>query len=381
MADYSTYKNALQGERLPAAMLDLTLLERNADELLKRAGTMRIRIASKSVRCTRVLEHLFKYSSRFQGLMTFTAEETLFLAEQGFDDFLMGYPTTDRKSIEALLKLNKKVTFMVDSKEHLQLLASCGANVRVCLDIDMSTPFPGLWFGVRRSPLRTLDDVKKLVSDLPTQVQIKGLMGYEAQVAGLGNRGVLGPIIRFLQRRSHADYSRRRGEIVAWLKKHHALDVVNGGGTGSLEWSHQDPGVDEVTVGSGFYSPALFDHYVNFHHAPAAFYAVPVVRQPASGMWTALGGGYTASGEINLNKRPVPYLPAGIKLVDQEGCGEVQTPFHYTGSEKLTLGDPVFFRHAKAGELCERFNEFLFVRAGKITERAATYRGQGKSFL
>lgn len=381
MADYTTYKNALQGEPLPAALVDLDLLEKNASDILKRAGTMRIRIASKSVRCPRVLEHLFKFSKRFQGLMTFTAQETLLLAELGFDDFLLGYPTTDRAAIEALLKLNKKVTFMVDSKEQLQLLASCGTSVRVCLDIDMSTPFPGLWFGVRRSPLRTLQDVQKLLSDLPAQVQIKGLMGYEAQVAGLGNRGVLGPIIRFLQRRSHADYARRRGEIVAWLKQHHTLDVVNGGGTGSLEWSHQDPGIDEVTVGSGFYSPALFDHYVNFQHAPAAFFAVPVVRRPATGMWTALGGGYTASGEINVNKRPVPYLPAGIKLVDQEGCGEVQTPFNYTGTDKLTLGDPVFFRHAKAGELCERFNEMLFVRKGQITERAPTYRGLGKAFL
>ncbi len=381
MADYRTYKNALQNERLPAAVVDLDLLEKNAQDILKRAGDMRIRIASKSVRCRRVLEHLFKCSPRFQGLMTFTAEETLHLAQQGLDDFLLGYPTTDRVSVEALLKLNKKITFMVDSKEQIQFLASCGSSVRVCLDIDMSTPFPGLWFGVRRSPLRTLQDVQQLISDLPSQVQIKGLMGYEAQIAGLGNRGVLGPIIRFLQRRSHADYARRRGEIVAWLKQHHTLDVVNGGGTGSLEWSSQDPGVDEVTVGSGFYSPALFDHYVNFHHAPAAFFAVALVRQPAPGMWTALGGGYTASGEINVNKRPLPYLPAGIRLVEQEGCGEVQTPFTYRGPEKLTLGDPVFFRHAKAGELCERFNEVLLLKNGKILERVPTYRGEGKSFL
>jgi D-serine deaminase-like pyridoxal phosphate-dependent protein len=381
MADYRTYKTALQNERLPAAMVDLDLLEKNAQDILKRAGNMRIRIASKSVRCRRLIEHLFKYSSCFQGLMTFTAEETLFLAQQGLDDFLLGYPTTDRVSVEALLKLNKKVTFMVDSKEQIQFLASFGPSVRVCLDIDMSTPFPGLWFGVRRSPLRTLHDVQQLISDLPTQVQVKGLMGYEAQIAGLGNRGVLGPIIRFLQRRSHADYARRRGEIVAWLKQHHSLDLVNGGGTGSLEWSSQDPGVDEVTVGSGFYSPALFDHYVNFHHAPAAFFAVALVRQPAPGMWTALGGGYTASGEINVNKRPAAYLPAGVKLVEQEGCGEVQTPFTYTGLEKLNLGDPVFFRHAKAGELCERFNEVLLLKNGKIFERVPTYRGEGKSFL
>jgi D-serine deaminase-like pyridoxal phosphate-dependent protein len=382
--DYLTYKHALSGERLPQAIIDLDSLEANATAILARSGSMRIRIASKSVRSRDVLQHLFKFSSRFQGLMTFTAEESLFLARHGFDDLLLGYPTTDVKSILELSKTGKRVTFMVDSVEHLNFLASLNVPLRICLDVDMSTSLPGLWFGVRRSSLRTLKDVQDLVKHLPSQLKLVGVMGYEAQVAGLGDKGpqkILNPIIRYLQRISRRDYAQRRGIIVSWLKEHFTLEFVNGGGTGSLEWTKDDPGVDELTVGSGFYSPGLFDHYSRFHHRPAAFFAIPIVRKPTSEIWTCLGGGYVASGEINVNKRPVPFLPTGLKLIEQEGTGEVQTPVKYTGHEELSLGDPLFFRHAKAGELCERFNDLLVLRDGKLHTRFLTYRGEGHSFL
>ncbi|MBY0518182.1 MAG: alanine racemase [Bacteriovoracaceae bacterium] len=384
MSDYNTYKTALKDQRLPAAVIDLDLLEQNAKEILKRAGSMRIRIATKSIRCQFILRHLLSLSPQFQGLMTFTAEETLFLAKLGFDDLLMGYPTTDLKSVKELASLNKKVTFMVDSKEHIKLLASLNLPLRICLDIDMSTPFPGIWFGVRRSPLRTLKQVQELLSDLPKNIKVAGVMGYEAQVAGVGDHTpqvLMNPVIRRLQRHSRKDYAKRRGVIVEWLRANHAIEFSNGGGTGSIEWSISDPGVDEITVGSGFYSPGLFDHYRRFKHSPAAFFALPLVRKPGVKMWTALGGGYIASGEINLNKRPVPFLPEGMALIDQEGAGEVQTPIHYEGPIELQLGDPVFFRHSKAGELCERFKSLLLLRAGKIENIVPTYRGEDQVFL
>jgi D-serine deaminase-like pyridoxal phosphate-dependent protein len=67
--------------------------------------------------------------------------------------------------------------------------------------------------------------------------------------------------------------------------------------------------------------------------------------------------------------------------VDLEGAGEVQTPVRYRGSEKLAIGDPIFLRHAKAGELCERFAQLLLVQGGVVVETAPTYRGDGQNFL
>ena len=64
-----------------------------------------------------------------------------------------------------------------------------------------------------------------------------------------------------------------------------------------------------------------------------------------------------------------------------EGAGEVQTPISLKTSQIVNLGDPIFFRHAKAGELAEHFNDYLFVRGDVVVERAKTYRGLGHAFL
>jgi D-serine deaminase-like pyridoxal phosphate-dependent protein len=98
-------------------------------------------------------------------------------------------------------------------------------------------------------------------------------------------------------------------------------------------------------------------------------------------MFTAMGGGYIASGGIGLSKQPTPYLPKGFFLIQNEGCGEVQTPITYNGKEKLSIGDTILFRHAKAGELCERFNALHIVSNGKIVETTPTFRGEGKCFV
>ena len=59
----------------------------------------------------------------------------------------------------------------------------------------------------------------------------------------------------------------------------------------------------------------------------------------------------------------------------------MQTPIRYNGPEKLQLGDPIFLRHAKAGELCERFTHLLVVADGALVDTFTTYRGDGQCFL
>jgi D-serine deaminase-like pyridoxal phosphate-dependent protein len=78
---------------------------------------------------------------------------------------------------------------------------------------------------------------------------------------------------------------------------------------------------------------------------------------------------------------PVPYLPAGLRLDPYEGAGEVQTPLRGSAADRLGVGDRVYFRHVKAGELCERFNTLYLVTGMTIRDQVPTYRGEGKSFL
>jgi D-serine deaminase-like pyridoxal phosphate-dependent protein len=243
-------------------------------------------------------------------------------------------------------------------------------------------------FGVWRSPVRTPAQAVALAERVgdAEHLALDGLMGYEAQIAGLPDhapgQGSQGPVIRRLKRGSRRRVARRRATVIqALARAGHRLRFVNGGGTGSLETTAAERAVTEVTAGSGFYSPTLFDHYDDFRHLPAAGFAIEIVRRPAAGVYTCLGGGYVASGAPGPDKVPSPYLPEGASLVATEAAGEVQTPIRYRGPEKLALGDPILMRHAKAGELCERFNHLVVIADGRVDDEWATYRGEGHDFL
>jgi D-serine deaminase-like pyridoxal phosphate-dependent protein len=137
--------------------------------------------------------------------------------------------------------------------------------------------------------------------------------------------------------------------------------------------------VTEIAAGSGFYAPTLFDRYSDFTLTPAAAFALPVVRKPSRKVATLLGGGYIASGAAGPDRLPEPWLPEGLRLDSLEGAGEVQTPVIGDAAASLKVGDQVLLRHAKAGELCERFDSLYLVQAGEVVDEVPTYRGEGPS--
>ncbi len=395
MPEYNYYRKIFQGRSLPFAYLDLDLLDQNIQQILQRAGDKKIRIASKSVRSLSMLKRILAASPKFQGVMCFSPQEAVWLSQQGLDDLLLGYPVwqpVQLRTICAEIQKGKTIVAMLDSLEHVshldKIAGECGVIMPVCLDLDLSTDFPMLHFGVWRSNITNSAAALRVYEQIKNShhLRLDGLMGYEAQIAGVGDKlpgqGLKNSLISYLKTRSIAQLLLRRAETVKMLQTNGAeLRFVNGGGTGSLESTREEACVSEVTVGSGFYSPTLFDHYRRFQHQPAAGFALEIVRRPTSNIYTCSGGGYVASGSAGPGKLPTPYLPAGAKLIPLEGAGEVQTPVTYVGPEKLALGDPIFFRHAKAGELCERFNSLLLVSQGQIVDEIPTYRGEGLCFL
>jgi D-serine deaminase-like pyridoxal phosphate-dependent protein len=108
---------------------------------------------------------------------------------------------------------------------------------------------------------------------------------------------------------------------------------------------------------------------------------MPVCRRPAADVATVLGGGYLASGAGGKDRMPRPYLPEGLSVDSLEGTGEVQTPLHGPAAASLRVGDRVYFRHVKAGELCERFDRLYLVAGSRVVEELPTYRGEGRTFL
>ena len=382
----------------PFAFVDLDALWANAAAMLERANGKPVRVASKSLRCRALLEAILGRDSRFAGLMTFTLPETLWLAEQGFDDLLLAYPTVDTGALEALALRSAAdpdgaPIVMIDCVEHLEAIESVlGANappVRVCIDVDASWWALGgrIKVGPKRSPVHTVAQAVELAREIERrpQIELDAVMAYEGQIAGVGDlppgRRLRGAAIRFMQRRSAAELAGRRAAIVAALSEFVELEIVNGGGTGSLELTGAEEAVTEVTAGSGFYAPGLFDHYSRFTLTPAAGYAIPVVRKPSPTVATALGGGYLASGSGDPARLPTPWLPEGLKLDPEEGAGEVQTPLLGAPAAELRVGDRAYLRHAKAGELCERFDSLHLVEGERIVDVVPTYRGEGRAFL
>jgi D-serine deaminase-like pyridoxal phosphate-dependent protein len=391
---FEDYERAFADVEAPFALVDLDAMWSNAAEMLGRAAGKPLRVASKSLRCSSLLEAILRRDG-FEGLMTFTLAESLWLHERGFGNLLLAYPTADRSALARLGRLDsdRPPIVMVDSVEHLDLIDAAAAGrrrpVRVCMELDTSFWLAGgrLKVGAKRSPVRTPEQARALAVEITRRpgFELAALMGYEAHIAGLGDRPLgkraQAPLIRWVKRRSAAEIAERRAAAAAAVRAVAPIEIVNGGGTGSIHSTAREQAVTEVTAGSGFYAPTLFDRYDDFTLTPAAMFAMPVVRRPSSRVATLLGGGYLASGAAGADRLPEPYLPRGLRLDPQEGAGEVQTPVTGRAAAALRVGDRVYLRHAKAGELCERFDSLHLVSGGRIVDEVPTYRGEGRSFL
>jgi D-serine deaminase-like pyridoxal phosphate-dependent protein len=374
----------------PFAVLDDDALAANAADLVRRANGVPVRVASKSVRVRSVIAETVA-APGFQGVMAYALPEALWLAGHGVDDVLLGYPTAHRAALARLAadpRTAAAVTLMVDDVAQLDLVDAAVAPgdprravVRVCIDVDASLRIGRLHLGVRRSPLRTPAQVAALAREVVARPQfsLAGVMFYEAQVAGLQDTG---PAIRLVKARSLADLRRRRGAVVAAVAAELGAPprIVNGGGTGSVQLTAADPVITEVTAGSGLFVPTLFDRYRTFTPRPALFFVLPVVRRPAAAVATLFGGGYPASGPAGRHRSPSPAFPAGLSLLGTEGVGEVQTPVRGGAAAGLRIGDRVWWRHAKAGELCERFDAVHRVCGDRLVASVPTYRGEGQAF-
>ena len=371
----------------PLAVLHLPSLRANLEYTVRRAGRTRVRIASKSVRVRKVLEQALgadlSGGDDIRGIMAYSLREALWLVECGCRDVLIGYPTTDRQALARLgadADAKAAITLMVDDVAHAEIAEAAGAHgVRMCIDVDSSLRLGPVHLGTRRSPLHTVDEVEALARTLDARGhEVVGAMFYEAQVAGVqDNVFGIGPVKALSMRRLVP----LRQEVAQALERvtGRKPEILNSGGTGSVEASASAPAVTEVTVGSGLFVPGTFDHFKSFTPRPALFFGLDAVRSPAPGMSTLLYGGYIASGAPGADRLPVPVRPR-FAFTSREGAGEVQTPI----DAPLPIGGRAWLRHGKAGELAERFAEIVVVDSvdgtPAVVDTWATYRGEGKCF-
>jgi D-serine deaminase-like pyridoxal phosphate-dependent protein len=380
-------------ERLdpPFGVLDLPALQANAADLVRRAAGRPIRLASKSIRCRAVLLDVLAMDG-FAGVLAYTLSEAIWLAAD-IDDVVVGYPTADRAALRRLdPRLAGRITLMVDSVEQLDFIDAVAPDhpeLRLCLDVDASLR---LWdgrvhIGARRSPVHSVAQATEFATAVRTRpgFRLVGIMSYEGQIAGVGNsppgRPVRGLTVRAMQAVSGRELAERRGKIVNAVRSITPLEFVNGGGTGSVERTAREDAVTEIAAGSGLFAPRLFDSYRSFSLQPAALFALSVTRRPGPGIVTVSGGGWIASGPAGKDRLPIPVYPPGLSMLPTEAAGEVQTPLTGRHADQLQVGDRVWFRHAKAGELSEHLNELHIVDGADIVRTVPTYRGEQQAFL
>jgi D-serine deaminase-like pyridoxal phosphate-dependent protein len=391
---YDALQVATEHLQPPFGVLDGDAFAANAADMVRRANGTPIRVASKSIRCSDVLRTALAIDG-FQGILAFTLPEALWLAAE-FDDIVVGYPSADVDALRALAAsptLASRITLMIDSVDHLDLMDAAieerNVSVRVCIDVDASLKLGGgrIHIGARRSPVHDIAQATSLARAVVERpgYDLVGLMSYEGQLAGVGDNVPGSPVrsmaIRAMQHVSRGELRERRAAVVAAVREIAPLQFVNGGGTGTLESTSAEEAVTEIAAGSGLYGPGLFDTYQHFRPQPAAFFVLSVVRRPTPDIATVLGGGWIASGAAGADRLPTPAWPSGLRLIPTEGAGEVQTPLRGPGAQALRLGDRVWFRHAKAGELCEHVDQLHVVEGNQISASVATYRGERKTFL
>ncbi|QWF20268.1 amino acid deaminase/aldolase [Nocardioides sp. LMS-CY] len=386
---------AKQGVPLPTPVfvVDLDAFDANADDLVRRAGGLPVRIASKSVRVPALIERALAHDG-FRGVLAFTLREALWLHHQGIcDDILVAYPTVDRGALAELTSSPEAaadIVIMVDSPAHLDVIDGArppgGAEVRVAVDVDAGLRLAGQHIGPKRSPLQDTASIVALAREIDRRAgfRLVGAMTYEGQVAGLQDvvptARARSMVLRRLKSLSMSQLAVRRRELDRALRQVADLEFWNGGGSGSVEATAADPVVTEIAAGSGLLVPTLFDHYASFEPRPASYLGLPVVRRPAPGMVTVHGGGIVASGPAGADRLPTPWAPAGLSLTSLEGAGEVQTPITGQPADLLEVGDLVWFRPAKSGEPFEHALSVHLLSGDEFVDTVPTYRGCGQAF-
>jgi D-serine deaminase-like pyridoxal phosphate-dependent protein len=377
----------------PLMVVDLDAFDANAGDLATRAAGKPIRVASKSLRVPALIQRALA-TPGFRGVLGYTLPEALWLERQGIaDDIVVAYPTVDRPALAELVASPSSashITLMVDDAAQLDVVdsvrSSHAVRVRVALDIDAGLHIGGQHVGPKRSPLHDVEDAVRLARHVTQRdgFALVGVMTYEGQVAGVPDavpsQRARSLVVRGLKAASLSQLAERRRLIAGRLAELADLQFWNAGGSGSVQETAADPVVTEIAAGSGLLVPGLFDHYRSFRPRPAAFYGLPVTRKPTPAMATVHGGGFIASGAAGDDRAPIPWAPPGLRLTSLEGAGEVQTPLTGHPAALLRIGDLVWFRHAKSGELFEHTNSVRLLAGEELVDEVPTYRGCGHAW-
>ena len=389
-SSYDDLKDLVRNCKFPLVVCDIDAFNQNLERVgeFLRTSKKSMRLCTKSVRVPELIK-IVEEKDFVNGIFTYNSAETLFFAENyKIRDILLGYPTTSPIDIEELCRAASiegvEISVMIDSKYHINQLekAAIRHNVEfnILIELDVADHFLGQNVGVLRSPLRNSEDIIKLARDIEKckNLKYRGIMGYEAQNASLGDTSVF---IRWIKKRSRKHVNELREKVVnSLISEGLEPEVVNGGGSGCFQETTNEPSITEIGIGSLLFKSHIFDSIISLQEfIPSLFFVLQVVRKPKENIITCFSGGYVSSGSVRAH--PIVIKPNNLKSFKNEEFGEVQTPLKFDPKKiTLDLGDPIFCRFGKAGEPLEHFNDVNIFSKGTFVDKYYTYRGLGKKF-
>lgn len=372
-------------EGVPTLLLDLDRLDANADLLAARlAGRLQLRLVSKSLASTGLLEYLAKrlHTQRF---MVFHQPQLDRLARNFPQaDLLLGKPMPVAAALNFYRHLpqhldfdpDRQVTWLIDSQQRLmqyaELAKALGRPLRIALEINI-----GLERGGFATP-QALAQALQQLGQLPA-LQLQGLMGYDAHVAS--NPPWQGQFQAF------NDADARYRQFIAGAQAFSELwpkqPLLNG--SGSLTYalhSQQQSALNEVAVGSALLKPAEFDTALLQAHQPALWIASPVLKA-VKGTLPYLQSMQPLIEAWNPNRQNAYYLyggrwpaqpvsPAGLDYDRLYGRSANQERLMGSSGTQLTNQDWVFLRPAISEGLLGDFSEIRLLRRGQLVGRWST---------
>jgi len=387
---YEELKNLVKKEKFPLVICDLDAFNQNLERVgaYLRKTKKSLRLCTKSVRVPELVNKVEK-EDFVNGIFTYNSAEAFFYAENyKTEDILLGYPTISKVDVGELCQAAKiegvSITVMVDDTKQIDLLDDLAGKNNVefstLIEIDVADKLLGRNVGVYRSPIRKPEVVVNLARFISKKqnLNFRGIMGYEAQNASIGDNKML---LRFAKKRSRKHVNLWRQSVVDALNNEgFQPEVVNGGGSGCYQETAIEPSITEIGIGSLLFKSHIFDTIKSLNeYVPSLFFVLQIVRKPQRGIATAFSGGYVSSGSVRA--MPIPVMPKNLNTSKDERFGEVQTPFIFDAKKiELNLGDPIFCRFGKAGEPLEHFNEVFIYSKGEIIDKFKTYRGYGRKF-
>ena len=391
---YERYEAIFGDLEPPFAFCDLDAVWSNAAEMLGRAGGKPIRVASKSVRCRDLLAPHPRARPRLSRPADLHAARGLLARRRRASrTSSVAYPTADRtragraRAADRGRARPRRRCVMVDSVAHLDLIEAAtgrrrrARSVRVCIELDV-----GWWpLGgpdqdrAEALPVRTPEQARELAQEIERRAGVApgradGLRGPHR---GRRRRGAGTAAARTSRSGDAAALGaraarKRRAAVVAAVREVAELEFVNGGGTGSIAATAAEPAVTEVAAGSGFYAPVLFDHYSSLRAASGR--GLRARRRPQA---VAADRDRARRRLRRLRRRraatasPSPTCRAGCGSTRSRAPARSRRRCSASPRRALEVGDRVYFRHAKAGELCERFNSLHLVEGGRDRRRGA----------